>query len=434
MDLLKDIKKTKVFKQLYSLPFKNKGVIPKDLRVVLFVNACYGSGDKVFCLKIYNYIKEWYGIECTIMSSTPEYFLKNGIKKVYGVKIPGKKYVECANIKSMKIYNVDSDGTFMRRTTPKEKFDIILVTPWIGTDYDPDHKAMRIFFPYSNRFNTFLFSSYNPPSPHLYDFPMGIGKNYYGILLTTPVILQKPKFIVNPFLMVHLSYYHSVNINKCFDNFIKLMCKKYYKKYNKLDVIIPKLVLEDESSMRKLIKYIKMKGYYDNVEIITEKRAEQKYNENDSVIRFRAEILPLPFKEYTNLFNYSLPDVLTTGNQSVSDIVSCCKNFNIYYQIMPWERPFAAGLNNSLKPQYNYLKNVKTSCGIEKMAIDKQSNLRLIEQNNDFRVLGKAKLDRIFSNIRAVNNDKIIKEYVKIVMKSRKRSAVLEKFKRFLNI
>ena len=168
------------------------------------------------------------------------------------------------------------------------------------------------------------------------------------------------------------------------------------------------------------------------MKIITNKSLQKI--ETGRTLRFRAELLPLPFKEYTNLFNYALPDVLTTGNQSVTDIVSCCKDFNIYYQIMPWERPFANGLNNTLKPQYDYLKNVKTACGMEKMSITEQTNLRLIEQQNDFRILGKNKLDHILSNIRQIKNDEIIRTYVDIVNHSREKSTVLHKFKKYLDM
>jgi hypothetical protein len=385
-------------------------------------------------LKIYNYIREWYSIECEILSSTPEYFIKNGVKKVFGAKLPGKEYQECALIKDMKMYNVDSNGKFLKKTTKKESgiYDIILVTPWIS-DQVPDRNALKGIFPYSNRFNTFFFSSYNPPSPHLYDFPTGIGKNYYGILLTEPEILPKNKDTPYPYLMVHLSYYHSVNINGCFDKFIKLMCKKYSKNYNRLDVIMPKLILENEIAMKKLIKLIKERGYYDEVEIIREKGNNKKYDSDISVLRFRAELLPLPYTEYINLFNYSLPDVLTTGNQSVTDIVSCCKDFNIYYQIMPWERPFAKGLNNTLRAPNNYLRNVKTSCGMEQMSLNTQLNLRLIEEKNDFRVLGKAKLDKIVNNIHKFKTKDYI-NYVKIVSGSRKRNTVITKFKNYLKL
>lgn len=89
--------------------------------------------------------------------------------------------------------------------------------------------------------------------------------------------------------------------------------------------------------MERLIKYIKKAGYYDQVE----DSVPIKWNSNERVLRLRCEILPLPYKKYVSLFKYCLPDVLLTGNQSVTDIISCCKEYNVYYQIMPWEYSFA---------------------------------------------------------------------------------------------
>ena len=59
-----------------------------------------------------------------------------------------------------------------------------MVTPWIGSDYEPDKKIVKNFLPYANQFNTILFSEYNPAEPKKYDFPTGIGKNLLGILLS----------------------------------------------------------------------------------------------------------------------------------------------------------------------------------------------------------------------------------------------------------
>jgi hypothetical protein len=434
MELYKHAKKCNSFKELYKVPFKlnTNNIISSDIRIVLILNSIYGFGDIIFCLKIHKYIKEWYNIDATILSSMPKALIQNGITNIYGMKVPGKPYTEGASIKHMKIYNVDSEGKFLNRTTP-EKFDIIMVTPWIGTDYTPNHTTIKRFFPYSNRFNTFLFSSYNPPQPHLYDFTTGIGKNHLGLLLSEKTVQKRPEYLDQPFIMVHISYYHSVNINGCFDKFVKLMCKKYYQKYEKLDIVIPKLVLENEIAMKKLIKYIKTNGYYDSVQIILSDKKMLKDPQNfDRVLRFRADILPIPYQEYINLFNYCLPDVLTTGNQSPTDIISCCKNYNIYYQIMPWERKFANGLSKVLKAPY--LSKVKTSCGFEKMKIDAKLNLRLIEENNDFRILGKAKLDSILKNIKLINTDYYMKKFVKIVnsIKNKSKTTVLKKFKKLL--
>ena len=60
MDLLLKLGETKRFKQLYDVPFKLDGKMPNDLNIALFCNPCYGFGDIIFCLKMYNYIKYIY--------------------------------------------------------------------------------------------------------------------------------------------------------------------------------------------------------------------------------------------------------------------------------------------------------------------------------------------------------------------------------------
>ena len=442
MDLLSLVKKTKKYNDLYAVPFDlkiNKSVDISNVKIVLFVNACYGHGDKVFCYKIYDYIKEWYNIECTIMTSTPEYFIQNGVKNIFGIKIPGIKYVECANIKNMKIYNIDiKTGKFLNKINLKKKFDLIFVTPWIGTDYDPNHNVMKKFFSYSNRFNTFLFSPYNPSQPYKYDFPTGIGKNFLGVLIKEKYLSDSYTsdiVMLHPYIMVHISYYYSSDANGCYNRFVKFMCKKYYQIHPQLDIITPKFLLDEPKKMQQLIKYIKDNNYYDEVEIIT---TNQKINTNLSsnkrVLRIRTELLPLPFKQYISLFKNCLPDVLLTGNQSVTDIISCCKNYNIYYQIMPWERNFARNLNNTLKAPNDYLKNVRTACGYEKLSTNMKLNLLRIQDKYDFRILGRKKLDKLVYNIKNINENKDIKKYINIVLTSKKKSTVINKIKSEFNL
>ena len=403
-----------------------------DLNIALFCNPCYGFGDIIFCLKMYNYIKEWYGIECTLFTTKPKPFIDNGIKKIFLAKIPTKKYVECANIKDMKLYTINEKGEALKRIKLPVQYDLIFVAPWIGTDYEPKHSIMKHLFPYANRFNTFLFSEYNAPEPHKYDFPTGIGRGLYGLLITDWNITG-PRIVDNPYLMVHLTNDDRVNVVGCFSKFIEAMCKKYAHLHPKLDVILPSHVLENTTGINKLIKLIKQKKYYDEVEIITTKGTGRSYPSNTRVLRFRCELTPMPYEKYVSMFNYCLPDVLITGDQSVTDIISCCKDYNIYYQIMPWKQNFAKNLSKITNAQKDYLRKIRTSCGLQKMSEGKKLALRRIEEEFDFRKLGKAKLDGIINNARLLTTDKNVKQYVKIVLTSRKRSTVMNKFKDYIN-
>ncbi len=435
MDILNALKKTSKFNQLYDVPFQLTGIQTKDLKIALFCNPCFGFGDIIFCLKMYHYIKDWYGIECTVFTTKPKAFIENGVKDVMAVKIPRKSYEECANIKGMKVYSVNEKGLPHKRVNLKTKYDLIFVAPWIGTDFEPKHSAMKQFFPYSNRFNTFLFSEYNAPEPHKYDFPTGIGKGLYGLLITDWKITHE-RMVDNPYLMVHLTKDDRVNVTRCFSKFMKLMMEKYSKTNPNLDVILPDMVLnENPKNINKLIKYITDNKYYDVVDIITKTTCNPPvHSSSKRVLRFRTELTPMPYDKYVSLFNYCLPDVLITGDQSVTDIISCCQNYTIYYQIMPWKKNLAKNLSKVTGAQNNYLAKVRDSCGLQKMSESKKLNLHKIEELYDFRKLGKQKLDGIIANARKLSTDKDVKAFVNIVLNSKKKSTVVSKFKKYLDI
>lgn len=436
-ELINQIYNTKNFSDFYSIPwnlFLDKSITNTDglskLNVAVFVNPCYGFGDVIFALKIYNYIKEWYNIIPTIVTTKPKIFLENNIDKVICVKIPNKSYKECDNTRLMRAYSVNMEGECDKQIdlNKEEHFDLILAAPWIGTDYEPDYKALRKIFPYANKFNTFLFSEYNAPDPQKYDFPTGLGKGLYGILLNDiqPAIPQT--LLKNPFLMVHMTDDFRSNIPKCFSGFIKLMCRKYSKVIPNLDVVLPKHIVKRKDLVSKLEKWVVDKGYYDRIIVIETKDDQNKLTTLPKTLTFRADITPLPHKQYSELFQHALPDVLITGDQSVTDIISCCKKYNIYYQIMPWKTNFAKNLSDLLNNPN--LAKVSTSCGLEKMSIKNRSDAEMIYKKGDFRKLGKRKLDAVMISIIESKQNQSIKSFQEIVLRSRKISSVLDKLKK----
>ena len=431
-DILTTVSKVRQYKQLYEVPWrvmmdkkvKASSRINDKLRIALICHPCYGYGDIIFALKMHKFIKQWYGIDCTMITTKPAPFIKNGLKNIYCLKTPGSRsYVECENLKTMKIYDIDESGKPKKRAKIPYKFDLIMVTPWIGTDYEPNKSIVRNFLPYANPFNTVLFSEYNAPEPEKYDFPTGIGKGLTGLLITD-FKFAKTVRLKNPYLMVHLTRDYRVNVGKCFSNFIKLMCKKYHKKHNKLDVVIPPHLLEDKEELEKLFAYIKTRGYYKNVVVKTTKEPIKTLS---STLTLRADITPLPYDQYTGLFKYSLPDVLITGDQSVTDIISCCKDFNIYYQIMPWKANFAKNLAAALGQ--DFIRKVTTSCGLEKFKLRIHSDIKNVAKKHDFKNLGKPKLDAIISFALKLQKSKKWKRFVEIVLGSKKRSTVIHKLK-----
>lgn len=432
------INKVKQYSDFYNILWKiflNKPKNPKideirNLKVAVFVNPCYGFGDVIFALKIHNYIKEWYNIIPTIVTTKPKIFLDNNIKKVICVKIPNKLYKECDNTRLMDAYLVNKRGECDIKIdlNTEEHFDLILAAPWIGTDYEPDYRALRRIFPYANKFNTFLFSEYNAPDPHKYDFPTGLGKGLFGILLNDVEPPSPQNLLKNPFLMVHMTEDFRSNIPRCFSGFIKLMCRKYSKAIPNLDVVLPKHITKRKDLITKLEKWVRDKGHYDRIVVIDSKDDQNKITTTPKTLTFRADITPLPHKQYSELFQHALPDVLITGDQSVTDIISCCKKYNIFYQIMPWKTNFAKNLSDLLHNPN--LAKVSTACGLEKMSIKTKTDAEMIYKKGDFRKMGKYKLDAVLLSVLEIKQNKVIKTFQEIISKSRKVNSAISKLKK----
>ena len=77
---------------------------------------------------------------------------------------------------------------------------------------------------------------------------------------------------------------------------------------------------------------------------------------------------------------YSVKDILLTGDQSITDGLSCCPNKNIWYQTVPWKYDFVDNLAAEMPNEY--LKEMKTSCGTVKTTQFKSNYKKFIAENN----------------------------------------------------
>ena len=125
---------------------------------------------------------------------------------------------------------------------------------------------------------------------------------------------------------------------------------------------------------------------------------------------------------------YSLKDILLTGDQSITDALSCCTNKNIFYQIAEWKESLGKQLGKMLPNKY--LLSKKTSCGTIK-AIKYNSNYQQFLKKYDFRKISKNKLNGILNLAVLLKEDKessnIVKKYIYNTKKSRKIKTLLNK-------
>ena len=113
---------------------------------------------------------------------------------------------------------------------------------------------------------------------------------------------------------------------------------------------------------------------------------------------------------------HSLKDILLTGDQSITDALSCCPKKNIFYQIAPWKADFAENLAKLLPNMY--LRSVRTSCGTLK-ALSYNSNYKKFIKNWDFRTRSKQKMDIVVLIGMILKNNQDVSLLSEIIASSR---------------
>lgn len=380
---IKDVKKT-VLDSFMSDKIEKPNKSGYNLRILILNTPCFGAGDIVFAIKIATYVREWYGANVSIASTQIDKFkalgeTKNLISLVN--RNNDRNNPQCRRFKALKFQS----------NLPTQ--DLIFVAP-MQSDYDPNMTDIKYVIPYADVFNTFFFSEYNHRgNDKNFDFPTGLGGKKYGLLFTSPKMnIKKSNKLKNPYAFIYIA----TTIDKaenCFMSFVEMVAAKYHKNYKNFDIVLPPNMLEmlyDNES--KIIK--KVKRYYKN--IIVAHAEEKDYilegNPEDNFLTFRFDILPVPNTEFLGLMENSVNDILVTGDQSITDALSCCSTKNIFYQIAPWKQTFGRNLAKYMPNQY--LKSCKTSCGTLK-AIKYNSNYNKFVKDWDFRKLAKPKMDAI---------------------------------------
>lgn len=407
--VVKNIQRSRKQEDLHNVfwkAFRNKKC-KKDcgssLKVVILNAPCNGFGDLIFALKLSKYIQEWYNATVTIATPLEQGLLKLGAdpNRVIGL--------------------VNKNGTTTRaqcRLFARFKFnkdlepqDLIFVGP-MTVDFDPDMSDVKKLLPYANIINTFFFSEYNDEMDKGFDFNTGIGHKRDGILLTKPKIEASvhPK-IHYPYTVAYL--FPLDDVEGCLGKFAEMIAKKYSHK--NLELVVPNWYKKPTNALVK-----RLNKYFRTINITTGKGTkvlmDKDKDQSGVSFTFRADILPVPNEQMLQLFKHSLNDILVTGDQSMTDALSCCANKNIFYQIVPWKHDFAKNLK-TLMPN-KYYKSPKTSCGIKK-AEKYKSNYKKFVKRYGFANLGKQKLDAIILSAVAIQTDPELSEIARNVTSKR---------------
>ena len=405
-----------------KLKFINKY---SKIHIGLINIPCSGFGDIINCSLFYQYLKQWYpNIKVTICTSE--------IDKFKSLKLKGLKFIELKSKNNQK--ECGNYGDYKFKNKELSNFDIIGIVPLLLTenmhgDFILAH--LQKLIPYATHFNTFTVSEYNGQSPP-YTFPIGIGGDNLGLFLND-LEIKKHNLIKEPYVMSYTAGidYDGVATHavSCYLSFVEMIVKKY-NHYSKLQLIIPTWVsvhIEDNAQFKYKIKKI-INKFYQNIYLINDSKDEIFLSEEKGkTFILRGDILPQSRVNFISLIRYSLPDVLLTGDQSITDAFSHCRmNKRIWYEIAPWKYEFIDELSKVIPN--NYLNDFRTSCGCIK-GIKLHLNNSEVIKKYDFRKLGKKRMDSVLIHYH-MREHPLFNIFMDCVEHSRSKEKALEKFEK----
>lgn len=378
--------KLKVLRAVYETCLEHGIKTIGNISILILCAPCRGFGDIIFATKIKRYIKGWYGIEADIASTTPDLFKKLGEQTV--ILLKGKKGDQCRRYASL---------------TPSkslDKYDLIIIAPLMA-DNNISFPDIKKLIPHSNRSNTFFFSEYNDYLDKGFDINTGVGEGRDGMLFTTSKSVKRDieKFKLGKYALSYIATGSIDDADKCFLNFLQMVLTKY----KDLDSIVcPAWIATLPTRLYNKIKGINIYLKLDKDTYIVHQPRGAKRN-----IVLRCDVLPVSNQVMISLIHYSVRDVLLTGDQSITDALSCCTNKNIFYQIAPWKENLAHNLAEYLPNKF--LKSKKTACGCNE-ALQYTSNYKAFVKKWDFRTLGKPKVDAMVSSVSIIKSNKHIRD------------------------
>ena len=368
----------------FNTKTKHKMPHVSHLNIALVCNPCNGFGDIVFCANFAGYLHLWYKCKITVITTAPDKFKSIGYRGKT-IRLTGNiNRSECRRMKKLKLESkIDVQ-------------DLIFISP-LQSDHTPDIRDVQYIFDYATIFNTFFMSEYNPISKSgesvlvdpMFDFITGVGDDRYGLLLTTiNEPLPRLPEMANPYAVIYVST-NEEDASSCALSFIKMVAKKYRDKYKYFDVVVSDDVIQD-TEYTDILNACKP---YGTVQIDNGEDIEVLKDKGGSVITLRSGIYPLQRKKMLRLIKNSVKDILVTGDQSLSDVLSCCKTKNIFYHVVGWKEQFVPYLAKYMPNKY--LAKTATQCGSIK-AIGYASNYSKFIKEWDFRKRAREKLDCIF--------------------------------------
>jgi hypothetical protein len=412
-----------------------------NVNILILNTPCEGFGDLIFALKLSKILEYEYKANVKIATTTPDILIKmsgrddNVYKLAVNINDPefDKKISQCKRYTSdFKIYNKNAE------IVSTDKFDLFFDAP-IVQNYDPDLSVVQSVIPKANRFNTFFFSEYNDYIEKGFDFNMGIGGNRSGMLFLPKSLIkiEEKKYIrenlniKGEFCLIYIAPIKGWK--ECMFNFLKMVFTKYQQE-NIFTIICPHFVIQDVKKYHEgFFSWFSQIIIYDNEENSIQPIIYKKERDAEKSLIIRGNILPVNNSIILSLMKYSIPDILLTGDQSITDMLTVSTEKNIFYQIADWKENFGEELSK-LMPQ-KYLEKSSTSCGTME-ALDYHGNYHEFVKQWNFTEKSDRKIKTILTITNILKNGRreknelysLIKEYTDIVNNSKNIKAALKRF------
>ena len=290
-----------------------------------------------------------------------------------------------------------------------DHFDLIFVAP-LQADFDPSLKDIRYLIPDADSYNTYFFSEYNDSLDKPFDFHTGIGRGRDGMFFVdipfsrSKKILQMYDLKKDKYSVCYIAE-TIVNSRSCYKSFFEMIAKKY-RASSSFSIVVPEWIAKDIKDKGVCKEY---KKYFSTIVVVTKtdkKVYEYKDDGYNNTLYIRGDIFPVPNHEMMIVLKNSADDILLTGDQSITDALSCCPRKNIWYQIAPWKEGYAKELARLLPNKY--YKSKKTSCGTM-TALSLRSDYRKFVTEWDFRKCAKGRLTKIVNLAISRKNDRSVR-------------------------
>ena len=361
---------------------------PQPISIVILNTPCNGFGDIIFAVKLKRYLETWYPFaSIKIITTKSKSFISLGEK-------------ESSLIQLGSISNIEDCRRFQRLTTSSALpiFDLIFVAP-LQADFAPSLKDVQHLIPYADHFNTYFFSEYNDTLDKNFDFNTGIGKGRDGMFFVdipfkreeSVIFLRNHNLRKNKYALCYIAETITKS-RSCYLSFFEMVAKKYEQ--TRFSIVCPEWIAKNVHRHLNRIY-----PYFANVVISTKTETKTYTSKNRSVndkntLYIRGNVLPVPNYDMLMLLKNSADDMLVTGDQSITDALSCCPKKNLWYQIAPWKADYANELAHLLPNRF--YKDKKTSCGTIR-GISLKSDYREFVKKWDFRRIAKPRLSKIMN-------------------------------------